>query len=406
MAIWTPIGSAFVYSAHADGDPVPVGQIAIQARGFAFRYANSWLASPESFALDPLNLPLSEQQLSSPKLWGAFEDSTPDNWGRKVLLATHKQHPQNEIEWLLASRGAGVGCLLFSASRHQLPPLHEAPPFEILERLLLAAEQIDQGNYHPSDEMAKLLEYGSSMGGARPKVTVHFRGGEWIAKLGRRDDIFDQARAEFATLNMAEAAGVVVPEHELLEVAGRAVLLVKRFDRQGAGRSHYLSAYASINTHRMRVGDNDGPMSYLRIADVLKKISDDALEDLGDLYRRMAFNVLIGNTDDHLRNHGCLMVGTGTYRLSPAFDLIPHPNEPGLQALIIGQQGRLSTLDNLLSAPERFGLHRDQAKQIIVDIGHVTEHADQFLKDAGMNAQDIAVLSQVCQRFNTQIRSW
>lgn len=406
MTAWTPIGNAFVFSAHASGSPVPVGQIAIQSKGFAFRYANSWLANPQSFALDPINLPLSEQQLVSPKLWGAFEDSTPDNWGKKVLLATHKQHPQNEIEWLLASRGAGVGCLLFSASRHQLPRLHEAPPFESLERLLLAAEQIDQGDYQPTDEMAKLLEYGSSMGGARPKVTVQFQGGEWIAKLGRRDDIFDQARAEFATLNMAEAAGIEVPERELIELGGRAVLLVKRFDRHGSGRGHYLSAYASINTHRMRVGDNDGPMSYLRIADVLKKISDDALVDLADLYKRMVFNVVIGNSDDHLRNHGCLMVSQNTYRLSPAFDLISHPSELGLQALIIGRQGRISNLENVLSEPERFAINPGQARQIVVDICQVMEHAGQFFKDAGMNARDVSVLSQVCRRFNAQIESW
>ncbi|MEB0079479.1 type II toxin-antitoxin system HipA family toxin [Pseudomonas sp. CCI3.2] len=406
MAIWTPIGNAFVFSGHAEGAPLPVGQIALQAKGFAFKYANSWLARPESFSIDPLNLPLTEQQSSSSKLWGAFEDSTPDNWGKKVLLATHKQHPQNEIEWLLASRGAGVGCLLFSASRHQLPALHESPPFESLERLLLAADHIDQGDYQPSEEMAKLLEFGSSMGGARPKVTVHYREGEWIAKLGRRDDIFDQARAEFASLNMAEAAGIKVPEHELIEVAGRAVLLVKRFDRQQGGRSHYLSAYASINPHRMRVGDNDGPMSYLRIADVLKKTSADAFADLLDLYTRMAFNVLIGNTDDHLRNHGCLMTGANTYRLSPAFDVLPHPTEQGLQALIIGEQGRLSSLDNLLSAPERFGIQRDQARQIIIDLCQVTVHADQYFKDAGMSAQDTSILSKVCRRFNPVVESW
>lgn len=406
MASWTPIGNAFVFSAHLDGMPLPVGQIAMQGSGFAFRYANSWLERSGSFSVDPLNIPLSDQQFSSPRLWGAFEDSTPDNWGKRVLLATHRQHPQNEIEWLLASHGAGVGCLLFSASRNQLPTLHEAPSFDSLERLLLATDQIEQGDYQPTDEMVKMLEYGSSMGGARPKVTVNYQGGEWIAKLGRRDDIFDQPRAEFASLNMAKAVGITIPAHKLIEVAGRSVLLVKRFDRHETGRGHYLSAHALINAYRMRVGDHEGPMSYLRIADVLKKVSHDAFADLRDLYRRMAFNVLIGNTDDHLRNHGCLMVGAGTYRLSPAFDLLPHPDQPGLQALIVGRQGRESSLENLLSACERFAVERGDARQVISDIFHTTEQAGDFFKKAGMNTQEIDMLSKVCRRFNPEIESW
>jgi serine/threonine-protein kinase HipA len=296
--------------------------------------------------------------------------------------------------------------LLFSASRNQLPPLHEAPPFASLERLLLAADQIDQGDYQPSEELVKMLEYGSSMGGARPKVTVSYQGAEWIAKLCRRDDIFDQPKAEYATLSMAEAVGIAVPQHELIEVAGRSVLLVKRFDRHEAGRSHYLSAHASINAHRVRVGDNDGPMSYLRIADVLKKISQDAVADLRDLYRRMAFNVLVGNTDDHLRNHGSLMTDSGSYRLSPAFDLLPHPGDLGLQALIIGDQGRLSSLDNLLSACERFGVQNDEARQIIREIGRVTDQSEAFFTKVGMNAQDTVLLSSVCRRFGVQIGQW
>lgn len=403
MASWTPIGSAFVFSSHAGGAPQPVGQVVMRAKGFAFRYANSWLERPEAFAVDPINLPLSDQQFESARLWGAFEDSTPDNWGKKVLLTTHTQHPQNEIEWLLASRGAGVGCLLYSGSRNQLPPLREPPPFESLERLMLATDQIDQGQSQPSEELVKLLEYGSSMGGARPKVTISYEGVEWIAKLGRRDDIFDQARAEFASLQMASAAKIATPEHHLLEVADRPVLLIKRFDRNDGGREHYLSAHALINAHRMTVGDLHGPMSYIKIADVLKKISDNASNDMFDLYKRMVFNVLIGNTDDHLRNHGCLMNSPTTYTLSPAFDLLPHPDELGLQALIIGNQGRVSSLDNVLSASERFGVNQEEARAIVASTHEITKHSASYFEAACMNAQDVTLLAKVCSRFDERI---
>ena len=108
---WKPIGNAFVFSAHLVGDPVPVGEVAMHGNGFVFRYANSWLARPDAFAIDPLSLPLTPNQYSSTRMFGVLDDATPDNWGRRVLLATHKQHPQNEVEWLLASRG----CLLYTS---------------------------------------------------------------------------------------------------------------------------------------------------------------------------------------------------------------------------------------------------------------------------------------------------
>ncbi|MPQ69451.1 type II toxin-antitoxin system HipA family toxin [Pseudomonas sp. MWU12-2323] len=403
MASWTPIGSAFVFSVHQSGDPLPVGQIAIQGNGFAFRYANSWLERSTAFAVDPVNLPLSDQQYSSPKLWGGFEDGTPDNWGRRVLLATRSQHPQNEIEWLLAARGAGVGCLLYSASRSKLPSLHLPPTFEDLEQLLLATDQIQQGDSETAPELAKLLQYGSSMGGARPKVTVSYQGAEWIAKLARSDDLFNQPRAEYASLRMAHDAGIPTPVHELVEVAGRSVLLVKRFDRHDGLREHYLSAYATIHPFRMRVGDSDGPMSYLRIADVLKKVSDNATADMHDLYRRMVFNVLIGNSDDHLRNHGMLMNSPTTYRLSPAFDMLPHPGELGLQALIIGKDGRTSSIENVLSACERFGVHPEQARKILAEIHEVTKHSADYFSRANMKSKDVDILTSACSRLDSTV---
>jgi serine/threonine-protein kinase HipA len=378
--------------------------------GFAFRYANSWLARPNSFAIDPLNLPLTTRQYSSPRMFGALDDATPDNWGRRVLLATHRQHPQNEIEWLLASRGAGAGCLLFSASRTKLPTLHKPPQFEDLERIMLALDQIVTGDVELQPELARLFEFGSSMGGARPKVTVTHEGKEWIAKLGRSDDVFDQPRAEYASLQMAQAAGLNAAGHKLVEVAGRPVLMVERFDRhEGTGREHFLSANSliSVEKPRMRVGAVEGAMSYSRIADVLKKISDDATFDMRDLYRRMVFNVLIGNGDDHSRQHAFLMTNTAaaTYCLSPVYDVLPHPTQLGLQALIIGSEGRVSTLSNLMSTPERFGVAGgDEARAIIEEVYSVTREAAGFFEAAGASTADISMLAKVCTRFDSELK--
>lgn len=401
---WTPISKAYVFAA-LNGEPRPMGILAKDHSGLRFAYAQSWLGSPDAFSVDPLNLPLSPGEKHSPKLWGCFEDATPDNWGRKVLLATHKQAPANEIEWLLASRGAGAGCLLFSASRHAVTPPVPVPSFSELEQLLELADEIDRGELpdHLDDALAKLLVYGSSMGGARPKVTVHLGEQQYIAKLSRRDDVFNQPRAEFASLSMASDAGIPVPGHQLHTVNGRTVLLIERFDRERENRRHYLSANALIAPDRMRPGDVEGPVSYLRLAAVIQKISQDAQADLHDLYRRMVFNVAISNTDDHLKNHGFLHQGRDQYRLAPAFDLLPHPDQTADLALIVGAQGRAATFANALSMCERFGLTKMDATQVIEQVVAVTAQAAGYFQQAGMPPLEVGILTAACsgpqQRF-------
>ncbi|WP_242671923.1 type II toxin-antitoxin system HipA family toxin [Stutzerimonas kirkiae] len=394
---WTPISKTYVFAA-LDGEPRPMGILAKDPSGLRFAYAQSWLSSPDAFSADPLNLPLSPGEKTASKLWGCFEDATPDNWGRKVLLATHKQAPANELEWLLASRGAGAGCLLFSASRHSVAPPVPVPSFSELERLLELADEIDRGELpdHLDDALAKLLVYGSSMGGARPKVTVRLDERQYIAKLSRRDDLFNQPRAEFASLAMAKDAGIPVPGHRLHTVNGRTLLLIERFDREGEHRCHYLSANALIAPERMRQGDMEGSVSYLRLATIIQKISQDAQADRHDLYRRMIFNISISNTDDHLKNHGFLHQGHDQYRLAPAFDLLPHPEQTDELALIVGTQGRAATFENALSQCERFGLSKVQASQIIEEVMAVTTHAASYFQEAGLSPVEVGILSAAC----------
>lgn len=395
---WTPISKAYVFLA-TNGEHRPLGVVQKDDQGFRFGYAKSWLSSPGAFSIDPINLPLSPDEKRSQHLWGAFEDATPDNWGRKVLLTTHRQKPSNEIEWLLASRGAGVGSLLFSCARDALPRLVEAPAFEELQKLLELAEEIDRGEIpdHLDDALAKLLVHGSSMGGARPKVTVEREGRHYIAKLSRRDDVFNQPRAEFASLTMAADAGIPVPAHSLHDINGRAVLLIERFDRANGHRLHYLSANALINPTRVRAGDIEGPVSYLRLATIIQKISKDAQADLVDLFRRMAFNVAISNTDDHLKNHGFLHQGGELYRLAPAFDLLPHPDQTRELALIAGAHGRECSFANVLSMSARFGLSDAQARQIIEQVVSVTARASDYFKHAGLPEGEVAILAGACR---------
>lgn len=404
--IWKPISKAYVFAA-LNGEPRPMGILAKDHSGLRFAYAQSWLSTPGAFSADPLNLPLSPGEKSARKLWGCFEDATPDSWGRKVLLATHRQAPANEIEWLLASRGAGSGCLLFSVSRHSVIPPVSVPSFSELEQLLELADEIDRGELpdHLDVALAKLLVYGSSMGGARPKVTVHLDGRQYIAKLARHDDLFNQPRAEFASLTMARHAGIHVPEHQLHTVSGRDVLLIERFDREGEHRRHYLSANALIAPDRMREGDVEGSVSYLRLAAVIQKISKDAQADLHDLFRRMVFNVAISNTDDHLKNHGFLHQGSDQYRLAPAFDLLPHPDQTADLALIAGAHGRAATFENTITMCERFGLSKVEASQIVEQVAGVTARAATYFQQVGMARLEVGILTAACSKPHQRVMS-
>ncbi|MFP6801357.1 MAG: type II toxin-antitoxin system HipA family toxin [Pseudomonas sp.] len=395
---WSPISSAYVF-AHADSNQQLMGVLEKNSSGFRFDYAPSWLGNANCFSADPLNLPLSSGGYTSSSGWGCFDDATPESWGRKVFLAVHKQVPANDIEWLLSMRGTGAGCLTFSAARSAVLPAVEVPEFSALGQVIELAGNIDQGLrlIGLDDSQAKLLASGSAMGGARPKIVVRLDGQQWVAKLARRDDKFDQPLAEFASLSMAKDAGIPVPVCKLIKLGGHAVLLVKRFDRNGERWEHYLSARSLIAPGRMREGDVNGPVSYVCLAGVIQAISLDAQADLRDLYRRMVFNIAIGNTDDHLRNHGFLHQRNDKFRLGPAFDLLPHPSQTAEQALVVGAHGRAATFENALSMCDRFDLTRAAASTIINEVLSVTSQAETYFLRAGMLAPEARMLASVCK---------
>lgn len=387
---WIPTSKAYVFTS-LESEPVPIGVIQLRQDVFEFGYAKSWLARGHAaFAVDPIHLPLGDTIFRSSKLFEAFEDSLPDNWGRRVLTATHRQHPANELEWLLACSGSGAGCLLYSGSPQRVKSPTPSPDFSQLTELMYAVNEIDARHTLNDERLVRALWQGSSMGGARPKVTVLLDGEEWIAKLSRLDDTFDQARAEYAFMQLAKMAGIHTAETRLIEVAGKAVLLVRRFDREAQARKHYLSAHTLLGMRRIRPNDDAKDYSYAGIAKVIRKISATPECDTRELFRRMAFNVAIANTDDHDRNHGFLMEPTGAYRLSPAFDVLPHATtSPRLHGLGIGTNGRLGTLGNVLSRATEFGLSLAEAHLVIDEIQTVLAEkmGDVFL-DSGLAEAD------------------
>jgi serine/threonine-protein kinase HipA len=218
-------------------------------------------------------------------------------------------------------------------------------------------------------QAGELLLEGTSMGGARPKAVVEDDEGLWIAKFNRADDKWNYARIEHAMLVLARGCGLTTAESKVVSIGARDVLLIKRFDREktGAGyqRARMVSALTLLKT-------DDSPQrrekwSYVLLVEELRRVSAEPKKDAAELFRRMCFNALISNADDHPRNHA-IIAKRCDWKLSPACDLVPTPQvslERRDLAMICGDQGHLANATNLLSQAARFLLSSDEAKRIV-----------------------------------------
>jgi serine/threonine-protein kinase HipA len=290
-----------------------------------FAYLTEWVRDPASFSLDPVSLPLAEGRRFRAELFypplAIFDDSLPDDWGRRLLSAALKIEGRKPTmpEMLLRMRGGGTGALLFTEH-----PVASEPDVTVqstaLPALLDAAARFEAGTLSMHDEFRKLLQGSSRAGGARPKALVHDDQGEWIAKFPdkARDYGHDVVGLEAVCLEIARRAGLLVPESRLVSVGRRRVLLVKRFDvTESGGRIHMVSMRSLC---RERPGIH--VQGYSDLVPILRKHSAAPAADVAMLFRHMVLNAAIGNVDDHLKNFWMLATPAG-YRLAPAFDLVP-----------------------------------------------------------------------------------
>ncbi|MFW2013705.1 type II toxin-antitoxin system HipA family toxin [Acinetobacter bereziniae] len=383
--------------------PIIVAQCSFDQPIYRFIYGLTYIGNPKAFALDPINMPFihpnREMQSNAKDGFGVLADATPDKWGRNLTKALHKRPPLNQIEWLIAAQGSAVGCLVASLSKSQIKNTDSNKiHFDDVKRYIKIAKVVEHHedmatintiSMQMTNTLEKLVHHGSSMGGARPKIIVQHKGIEWIAKLNKESDLFDNARVEYACMKMAKSIGINTSHVELEEVAGSPILMVKRFDRNCSERKkHYISANSLLNITRIREGDLS--MSYMNIARVCSQICHDAQKNQAELFTRMVLNVMLSNTDDHLKNHGFLMYDMDKhyYGLSPAFDILPHghlSSFPKIHALALGNDGREGTLKNILSRANSFGLSEDHARNMIKDVKAVLEEKDTFFRDAGLS---------------------
>ncbi|MGH8130427.1 MAG: type II toxin-antitoxin system HipA family toxin [Steroidobacteraceae bacterium] len=383
--------------------PTLAGQVIVLATGndgfCRFKYAREWLDEPRAFALDPEILPLADTEFESQPGWevfGALRDAGPDYWGRKLIERRQNRLGLSELEFLLASGDERAGALAFSTER--APPAgKKLPTVRQLRQLTDAAARFERDE-PVSTELLELLGAGTgTLGGMRPKAVVEDDGRLWIAKFPSREDRYAITRWEFATLELAARCGLDVPERRLTLVNRRPVLLVARFDRRlRAGvreRAHYLSGLTMLGLHERDYGRG----SYSDLAHWLRRHGATPRDDTRELFRRMIFNILIGNTDDHLRNHAVIDFGEGL-RLSPLFDVVPWPATGGerMQAIGVGHKGRLATVANALTDSGLFGLAGDAAKTEVRRLAQVVRQESQAcFRSAGVGKRALDIIARM-----------
>jgi serine/threonine-protein kinase HipA len=348
----------------------------------SFVYNPAYLDRADAVPIEPFELPLSPRRMQTVKLagmFGALRDASPDAWGRRIIEKHVGRARLTEIDYLLNSPEDRAGALSFGLGKAPPAPLRSFNPIVRLDDLLAAAERFvgDEAAGKPGipTQVFELLRPGTSIGGARPKNVVEDREGLWLAKFPDRGDAWNNARVEAAMLSLAQACGVRAARHRVKRIAGQDVLLVQRFDRtrtEGGYLRHRmvsgLTVLGTEDSHR----DRDR-WSYLLLADELRRRSAQPARDLEELFRRMVFNALISNTDDHPRNHA-LIATTGRWELSPAYDLTPNPMtslEKRDLAMSCGRFGRYANRINLLSQHAQFKLSREGATAIVDHVQRV-----------------------------------
>ncbi len=368
-----------------DGVPHLVGRLWARVRknkeSATFEYDQGWLQHAARFSLEPA-LKLGPGPFHTPDdtpMFGAIGDSAPDRWGRALMRRMERRRAEREgqaprtlqeIDYLLlVDDEARQGALRFA--EHEGGPflrgenVTRIPPLVELPKLLSAAEHVMEEK-DTEEDLRLLFGPGSSLGGARPKASVREKDGHLaIAKFPRRDDEINTVVWEAVALTLAKKAGIAVPAGRVEIVAKRPVLLLRRFDRDGARRIPFLSAMSMLGSKDIET------RSYLEIVDALRQHGAAPKADMAALWRRLVFNILISNTDDHLRNHGFLYEGPEGWRLSPAYDLNPVPTDikPRILSTAINEDDNTASLALAMEVAGYFELEAGRAREIAAQVG-------------------------------------
>lgn len=374
---------------------IKCAKLTVLEKGFELLYEQSYLALKNKIDIDPQNLPAYKKKYESEELFTAILDSAPDYWGRQLLNKKFNQPELNEMEYVLANGLEHVGALAFSPidvdKPLQLTPdgwkPHKAKNIvleQIMEQTELMIKDVDRS------KLKELFEYGPTLGGGRPKVSLAIDGKYYLAKYGTSLDSLPEQKIEFAVLKMAKDIGLNVPEITISVHAGRTVLMIERFDRsiveKALQRFHFISSLALCGWYENWQKD----WSYPVFCEYIRKSGTHEAEikaDLRELFKRVAFNIAVNNDDDHPRNHGLLFT-EGRWRLSPLYDVFPKATQTNTfrLAMTVGLHHREASKKNLLSAIEYFEIEKNEAVEIIDSVNEfVATHWKAYFRELAIS---------------------
>jgi serine/threonine-protein kinase HipA len=399
-----PPRQAFVWTWLPGADePVVAGKLTHTGSRLVFNYGQSYLQREGAISLYEPELPLRAgllPLLPGLSMPGVIRDAAPDAWGRRVLInrllglrGRNTDTTQlDELTYLLESGSDRVGALDFQRSATQYVP--RASTNATLAELLESADRVERG-VPISTDLAEALQHGTAIGGARPKALIDHDNVKYVAKFSSSSDLYNLVKAEFIAMRLARHVGLDVAAVQLKRASGKDVLLVERFDRvatKGAWRRRaFVSALTLFGLDELMARY----ASYEVLAEIVRHRFTDAAATLRELFGRLTFNVLCGNTDDHARNHAAFWDGR-RLTLTPAYDICPQPragNEAS-QAMLIAGEDRLSRISSCLDAAHHFLLSREDATRIVrAQVVAIAGHWDEVCREARVSQTDRKLLA-------------
>ena len=379
-----------------------------------FEYANSWLSNTEKLALEPY-LELKKKKYQTKHglpVFASIGDSAPDSWGRLLIehyekeLADEEKRTRRtlfEVDYLLeVSDFARQGALRYSLEEGgpflNTPKQHSIPPLTSLEDLLNAAQNIETASENFSD-LKLLIDPSTSLGGARAKASVlDNENNLLVAKFPQKDDEWPVIQWEAVALTLAKMSGINVPKWRLEKVKDKFVLLLQRFDRNGTERIPYISAWSMLE------GNSNIFPSYIHLLNMIKVYGTNSNKDLEELFRRLIFNILITNSDDHLKNHGFLFKDN-VWKLSPVFDINPFPiiDKPRSLCLGIDLISNKLSLEIALSTAEKYNLSSEKANAIVNEVGIAVSQWRDIAKQFEINEEWITKMKSAFEHKELQL---
>ncbi len=380
-------------------EPVVAGRLENSKGKLNFNYGKSYLARSDAVSIYEPELPLQGGKIPLlPRLDmpSCIRDGSPDAWGRRVIInqVTGKKKDDidttefDELTYLLMSGSDRIGNLDFQASATDYIPRKQKNAS--LEELQQASELVDKGILL-TEELDQALNHGSSIGGARPKASINNYDRKFIAKFSGSTDTHSVVKAEYIAMKLARLVNIDVANVELTKAQNKDVLLIERFDRVYAGEGlWYRKAMVSALTIFALPDHEARYASYETLAEQVRHKFTSPKDTLHELYRRIVFNILVGNTDDHARNHAAFWDGK-QLTLTPAYDICPQnrTGQEASQAMNIHDENKLSQLTNCQSARSSFQLSEEAARDIIqLQVTIINEQYPAICKEAGLSEVD------------------